>query len=107
MTLTEIANSIRTHFETAKTDAENFLADHVPGIIDVASKIESDPLVQAAMSTVLPAGWKQIAADFISKLEGLATEAEAAKQAAAAEAAAAATAAAVAPPADPAAQVAS
>jgi len=102
MTLSEIGAAIKAHFETAEADAQKFLAEHVPGIAAAAEKIETDPLVQAAISTVLPAGWKQIAAEFISKLEGLAAEAEAQKQAAAAQAAADATAAATAPPAEPA-----
>jgi hypothetical protein len=98
MSLSADLASIRQHIEAFKNSAEQELAEHLPGAEAVAAKIESDPLVQAALNTVLPDGWKQIAAEFITKLEGLATEAEAQKQAAAAQAAAEATAAATAPP---------
>jgi hypothetical protein len=101
MSLSADLASIRQHIEAFKSSAEQELAEHLPGAEAVAAKIESDPLVQAALSTVLPDGWKQIAADFITKLEGLAQEAEQDKQAAAAQAVADAQAAAAAPPAEP------
>ena len=52
MTLTEIAADLKTHFETAKTDAERFLEEKLPVVAQLAEHAETNPLVDAAMAAV-------------------------------------------------------
>jgi F0F1-type ATP synthase delta subunit len=99
-TLSEDLAGIREHLESFAKSAELQLAERIPAIAAVAGKIESDPLVQAAISTVLPASYKAMVVDVIQKLEGLAAEEETKKQQAAQQAVADAQAAATAPPAE-------
>jgi hypothetical protein len=68
MTLTEIAEDIKTHIEEADAWAHQVLAEHVPAIAEAAEKAENDPLVQAALSVVLPASVRLMLADMVARL---------------------------------------
>jgi hypothetical protein len=98
MNLSQIANEFKAHFEAVETEAQKYLAEHIPGVLDVADKIENDPLVQAAISLVVPAGTKTMLVGLLKSVEAEVAKVEA-DATAAAEARAAAAAQA---PADPA-----
>jgi hypothetical protein len=67
--LTQWAADFKAHFESVEQTAKAFLEQHVPGMAEVAAKIDADPLVQAALSTVLPPEAKAMVAQWIADLE--------------------------------------
>jgi hypothetical protein len=60
-------SDIKTHFEHGGQLAES----HLPALLDVGSKIASDPFVQAAVGTVLSDSGKAIVTDLVGRLEAL------------------------------------
>lgn len=68
--LAEIVTEFRQHFETAKTDAEKFLSEHLPALAGLAERAAGNPLVDAALNAVhLSPSMLQALADVITKAE--------------------------------------
>jgi hypothetical protein len=89
MGFTEIAGELKTHLEQAGQMA----VSHVAPLLDLAAKVETDPLVQAAVSIVVPETSRGVLAAFLRAYE---TDTRQIAESAAAAAAA--------PPAEPAAE---
>lgn len=68
MSLKVIAADIKTAVETAEVNVRTVLDQHMPGLLALAERVESDPLIQAAEAAALPPGAKVIVAEFIAKL---------------------------------------
>jgi hypothetical protein len=47
--LGDIVNELKSHFETAKTDAEKFLTDHLPRLAALAEHAAANPVVDAIL----------------------------------------------------------
>lgn len=67
--LTQIGAEFKAHFEAVESEAQKYLAEHIPGVLEVADKIDNDDLVQAALSTFLPPDVKTMVANLIKSLE--------------------------------------
>ena len=65
MGFSEIVNDVKTHLE----QGAELAASHVAPLLDLAGKIESDPLVQAAANIVVPASSRGMLADFLRAYE--------------------------------------
>lgn len=68
VSLKAIVDDVKTAAESAEVNIRTVLDQHMPGLIALAERVENDPLIQAAEAAALPAGAKQIVADFITKL---------------------------------------
>lgn len=69
MQLSQIAAEFKAHFEAVETEAQRYLAEHIPGVLQVADKLDNDPLVQAAVETILPDDVKTMVTNLIKSLE--------------------------------------
>lgn len=70
MHLSEIVNDFQTHFETAKSDAERYLSDHLPALAGLAEHAAGNPLVDAVMNAAhLSPSMLQSFADLINRAE--------------------------------------
>lgn len=67
--LSQWAADLKAHFESVEATAKAFLEQHVPGVLAVADKLDADPLMQAALSTVLPPEARAMVAQWIADLE--------------------------------------
>jgi hypothetical protein len=67
--LSQWVTDFKNHFESVESTAKAFLDEHVPGLAKVAAQLDGDPLVQAALSTVLPPEAKSMVAQWIADLE--------------------------------------
>jgi len=67
--LSQWAADLKAHFESVESTAAAFLDQHVPGLLKVAAQVDADPLVQAAMATVLPPEARTMVAQWIKDLE--------------------------------------
>lgn len=68
VSLLALANDMKTALEDGETRVRTVLDQHMPAILELAERVESDPLIQAAEAAALPAGAKVIVAEFIAKL---------------------------------------
>jgi hypothetical protein len=50
MNLTQIADDLKAHFESAETTAKTFLGQHLPQLSSLAEHAAANPLVDAAMN---------------------------------------------------------
>jgi hypothetical protein len=50
--LSQIVTDFKDHFETAKTDAEKFLTEHLPALAGLAEHAATNPLIDAALQAV-------------------------------------------------------
>lgn len=98
MGIGEMLSDLKAHLE----HGEQLLASHVPALVEWATKAESDPLVQAAVSLVVPEGTKAMLAGLLKSVEAEVQKVEADATAAAAAAASAAAQAPAEPDAQPA-----
>lgn len=87
MGIAEMLNDVKTHFEHGAQLAES----HIGPLVEWAIKAEGDPLVQAALSLIVPDATKQMLAGLLKGVEAdvQRIESEATANAAAAAAAAA------------------
>jgi hypothetical protein len=87
VTLSEIVTDVKAHFEHGK----DLLESHLPALVALAGKAESDPLLRFAVDSLLPASARAMLVDLGTKLEAdyKQIEADATANAAAAAAAAA------------------
>jgi len=99
--ISEMLTDVKNHLE----HGAELVASHLPALADWAAKAEADPLVQAALSLVVPDGTRVMLAGLLKDVEAEVTKVadEAKAKAAADAAAAAAPPAEAAAPADPAA----
>jgi hypothetical protein len=86
VTPTEIATDIKSFFERGA----QLLESHVPSLVEDAQKAESDPLVQAALSLVVPPATRTMLATLLKSVEADVQRIESESTANAAAAAAAA-----------------
>lgn len=78
MQVSQIVDELRQHLE----QGGQFVASHIPVLVEWAARVEADPLVGAALQTTLGPGARAMIASLIGALEQHEQEAEAAKQAA-------------------------
>lgn len=87
MGISEMLTDVRNHLE----HGAELVASHLPALAEWAAKAEADPLVQAALSLVVPEGTRVMLAGLLKNVEAdaqrIASEAAAAEQAKAAAAA--------------------
>lgn len=77
--LSQWVKDLEAHFESVKSTAEAFLETHVPGLAELAAKVEASPLLAAAeriAGTVDPAA-EAVLAEALAKLASLAPAAPA------------------------------
>lgn len=67
ISLKEVSAQLKDFFERTEQDAKSFLEMHAPGLADAAEKLDSDPLVQAALGAVLPDEVRTALAEVINK----------------------------------------
>jgi len=67
MGVVQMLNDLKAHFEQGK----ELLESHLPGLVDLAARLEDDPFVQTAINTALSPGGKAIVTELIGKLEAL------------------------------------
>lgn len=65
MDLTAMLSDIKSHFEKG----EQLLASHVPALVELAGRIEADPLVQTAINLVVPDASRQALAGILKSFE--------------------------------------
>jgi len=65
MTLAEIVNDVKAHFEHGR----DLLESHLPGLMELAGKIEADPLVQAAIGLAVPDSTRVMLAELLKSVE--------------------------------------
>lgn len=70
MGVVAMLNDLKTHFEHGK----ELLESHLPGLVDLAARLEADPFIQTAISTALSPGGKAIVTELITRLEALEAE---------------------------------
>lgn len=102
MAIGEMLTDLKAHLE----HGEQLLASHIPALVEWATKAESDPLVQAAISLVVPDATKTMLAGLLKGVEAEVQRVEAEATSAAEAKAAADAAAAAAPAPEPAAETA-
>lgn len=93
MDLSSVIADLKQHFETAKTDAEQFLGVHLPELSDLADKAATNP----ALAAILNAAHLGEVPAFLQTIADMVTKADQAIADAKAQGAAEATAAAQAP----------
>ena len=85
MDVVAMLNDVKSHFE----HGAELLASHVPALVDLAAKIESDPLVQTAINLAVPEASRPALAgilkSFEAELQHVEADAKTAALAAAAE----------------------
>lgn len=65
MDLTAMLSDIKEHFK----HGEELLASHVPALVELAARIEADPLVQTAINLVVPDASRQALAGILKSFE--------------------------------------
>jgi hypothetical protein len=78
--ITEMLADLKTHLE----QGEQLLASHVPALVEWATKAQSDPLVQKAISLVVPDETRTMLVNLLDAVEQNVKQVEAAAAAAAA-----------------------
>ena len=70
MGVVSMLNDLKAHFEQGR----ELLESHLPGLVDLAERLESDEFVQKAINTALTPGGKAIVTDLIQRLEAYEAE---------------------------------
>ena len=70
MGVVAMLDDVKSHFEQGKA----LLESHIPGLLDLAAKLESDPFVQKAITTELSPTGKAIVTDLMDRLAALEAE---------------------------------
>jgi hypothetical protein len=65
MDISQMLADVKTHLE----HGVELAASHIPALVEWAAKVESDPLVQAAISLVVPDGTKTMLAGLLKSVE--------------------------------------
>lgn len=65
MDITAMLSDVKTHLE----HGAELLASHVPQLVELAGKIEADPLVEAAINLAVPASTREMLASLLKSVE--------------------------------------
>lgn len=65
MDLTEMLTDVKNHFE----HGAELLASHVPALVDLAARIQADPLVQTAINLAVPEASRPALAGILKSFE--------------------------------------
>lgn len=72
MSLADVEHNIRSALETADASVRQVLDQHMPGLAALAEKVDSDPLIGAAIEVaadaLLPPEVKPVLADILRRL---------------------------------------
>lgn len=69
MDISAMLSDIKQHIELQVQHGEQLLASHVPALVELAGKIEQDPLVQTAINLVVPEASRQALAGILKTFE--------------------------------------